>query len=298
VEIATRMKWSKHFSRSIYLSPTSFSLLSFILTRVLLCLNRFAIRRAADPQVHRDLRDEYFKTLTYITFFQDHPDLFSSCHPTGFALRELMGTTDSLESAGIPTVASQPSGNLKYARGTGYTKRKEAVDLVVRRFENPGKHGVICQIRGTSTPQDGHSFELVLKPNGYVDVLEGWGSHRHFAGVCALVERLKKNIPVADAIAAVKNFVTRDHDDRDGTRTRAYRTFSISGYASINFELVSKSGEPYVRIDDDDQILLQTYCNDLKEESVLRAEIARRLEITERVKRECTAAARRARFGH
>ena len=138
---------------------------------------------------------------------------FAACHDTAAQLRDLMGKADTEKTGG----------------GAGIAKRKEAVALAIDSLKSGP---CIIQLKATAGP-DGHSFSLVGRPDGKVDVLEAWASSHGEADLASLLGQCKKGIPKEKAIEALNKIASPDPD----VRTQGYTALSTAYDTSARFEL-------------------------------------------------------------
>lgn len=156
----------------------------------------------------------------------------ASCHPT---------------AAGLQAVLGQENGYFATAGGKGRVNRIKAVRLANQALQASTPARVIW-LKCTATA-DGHSFTLVKKPSGRVDVLEAWanpGGNGYLLGLgddpddgCLL----KYGIRRQDAVTAVNRLNDSDISIRD----TGYAALSIaygSEHPAIHFELFKDIKDP------------------------------------------------------
>lgn len=174
------------------------------------------IKDGRAPALHLsgDHGDNAMIKLTQQRQLEDARD-FAACHDTAVQLQELMGKP----------------GTERMAGGAGRDARVQAVRLAIQAIES-GTPSII-HMKATAGA-DGHSFSLVARPDGKVDVLEAWASGHMEADLASLLQQSKRGIPKDVAIDALRKIVSQDPD----VRTAGYSTFSNAYDTSARFELI------------------------------------------------------------
>ena len=214
--------------------------------------------------------DEYMDYITGHIFLND-PTV--ACHD---------------ESSNLVEVC-KAGGDKERAGGFGLANRRKGVELLEEKLLNVPENGVVCHVKGTSKPADGHSFSIIAMPGGNsggfptVQVMEGWAKPGFFTTMCnrernfewivkagaasnrglTSAERAQDALTPAEAAEIVKGFV----DEDENVRTRAYQYFTRCGYRAINFECKDNACRERAP---DDEIGLEVFCSDMAPESVIR----------------------------
>jgi hypothetical protein len=131
----------------------------------------------------------------------------ASCHPTALGLQGVLG---------------QHHGYQATAGGAGPERRALAVALALEALREAAPARVIW-LRCTATC-DGHSFTLVKKPSGRVDVLEAWANPRGNGYLLPLKRQLIHNLQRHEAVEAV----TRLNDQNSRVRDQGYGALSTA----------------------------------------------------------------------
>ena len=134
----------------------------------------------------------------------------------------------------------------------------------------------IIQLKGFTAHADGHSFSLVSKPDGTVDVLEAWASEDHEADLGELLDDCKKNLSKETVIRALDDIASDDPDER----TRGYTALSIAYPDSIYFEggELHDDGSVMTARAPDADIQLTARVRSLKPKEEIMDEMASRLD--------------------
>ncbi len=130
----------------------------------------------------------------------------SACHDIAGGLQRMLGHTN---------------GYFETKGGAGRENRSLAIELAINVLN--GSKACVIWLKCTATC-DGHSFTLVKKPSGIVDVLESWANPGGNGYLLPLKEQLKYNITNADAITAV----TRLNDLNEEIRDKGYGVLSTA----------------------------------------------------------------------
>lgn len=184
---------------------------------------------------------------------------FVACHDTAAQLQSLMGVSDTKVQAG----------------GAGPDGRAEAIRLAVD-FIDTGKPGIIS-IKGSASA-DGHSFSLVVKPDGKVDVLEAWASREHESDLGRLLAHSKKNLSLQQAKEALQKLTSPDLE----VRTQGYTALSRAYRSAADFELVRdpQRGERAIDLrDQDEKISIVATVSELKPKQEIMDEMDHRLAL-------------------
>ena len=180
-------------------------------------------------------------------------------------------------------IMGKTEDNVVHRGGAGAAKRKEAAEYAISVVQDvvAGRtpDGAIVQLKGHTDAEDGHSFCLVVKPDGATDVMEGWAVEAEpgqatDASVSQLLKQLRKNIAPDDVIAALR----RIGDDDPDTRTEGYRALSSCGYASHNFE--EAKADDKGRHARDPNARLDLYYQPLKKEAGIKAAMNKRIQLS------------------
>lgn len=129
-----------------------------------------------------------------------------SCHDIAAKARSMLGT-----------------GPDQVFGGTGQSNREKAIDAAIEALER----GVPCVIslKSVTPTDDGHSFTLVLREDGFVDTLEGWGMGVH--GIADITTGKKNNLDKQEVIKALKQIRLDPTDiNNDKDRTQGYKVIS------------------------------------------------------------------------
>lgn len=165
----------------------------------------------------------------------------ASCHPTASALQEILGHENGYNAT---------------AGGRGRAKRSEAIRLASLSLQ-ANKPARVIWLKGTAT-SDGHSFTLVKKPSGRVDVIESWANPEGNGYLLTLGNdpedgyRLKYGITRQNALTAVNRLNAVRSDDRD----MGYASFSVA-YGDVEDNPASH----FELFRDDDEIIHDSDAN-------------------------------------
>ena len=184
---------------------------------------------------------------------------FVACHDTAAQLRSIMGDASTEQVAG----------------GGGIDARREAIALA-KSYVEQGKPSII-QLQGTATA-DGHSFSLIVKPDGKVDVLEAWASEEDEANIGTLLEQCKKELSLEEVATALDNIASDDPD----LRTDGYLTLSTAYDDAAMFELREdppRGADASDYRDVDANIKLEVTARDLKPMQTIMDDVSHRLEV-------------------
>lgn len=142
------------------------------------------------------LDQEYSDQIASITLTDGNG--VASCHPTALGLQTILG---------------QENGYFATAGGAGPALRADAIELAAEALRADTRARVIW-LKCTATA-DGHSFTLVKKPSGRVDVLEAWANPGGNGYLRSLRQQLKHDIEREDALDAVTKLNSPNSRVRD-----------------------------------------------------------------------------------
>lgn len=140
--------------------------------------------------------EEYSDQIARITLADGRG--ISSCHPTAEGLQRILG---------------HANGYFATAGGAGPARRAEAIALATEALQANTRARVIW-MKCTATG-DGHSFTLVKKPSGSVDVLEAWAKPDGNGYLRALRGQLKRGISRQAALTAIGRLNAAESETRD-----------------------------------------------------------------------------------
>lgn len=213
----------------------------------------------ADGQYRPEVPEDPELSDQYASITLGDEQGISSCHPTAEGLQAILG---------------QANGYFATAGGAGPERRAEAISLA-------------CAALGANTPArviwfkctatgDGHSFTLVKKPSGSVDVLEAWANPGGNGYLKPLRRQLKHSIARQDAVTAV----TRLNSDQSGTRDEGYAALStayggVDDEPSHHFEELNSDGDH----DSDENISIVCTVRDLASYETVQGRMRARYQV-------------------
>ncbi|HYC36305.1 MAG TPA: hypothetical protein VEC19_07770 [Usitatibacter sp.] len=189
---------------------------------------------------------------------------FAACHDTAEQLQQVMGERATERIVG----------------GGGADNRRAAAQSAIDALSS----GTPCIIHLKATAgSGGHSFSLVAKPDGKVDVLEAWASSHADADLASLLPHTKRGLDKDVVIQALRDMVSDDLD----TRTAGYTALSIAYDTAARFEMVRdphrgpdghETEDPVDLKDQDANINLHAQIRDLKPRQAVMDEMTTRLD--------------------
>ena len=202
------------------------------------------------------LDQEYSDQIASITLTDGNG--VASCHPTALGLQTILG---------------QDNGYFATAGGAGSALRAEAIELASEALRADTRARVIW-LKCTATA-DGHSFTLVKKPSGRVDVLEAWANPGGNGYLRSLRQQLKHDIERADALAAVTKLNSPNSRVRD------------EGYAALSTAYGRAEDEPSAHFEElrhnvrdrDANISILCTVRDLASYDTVRARMVARYQV-------------------
>lgn len=187
---------------------------------------------------------------------------FVACHDVAEQLRSIMGVPETDRAAG----------------GGGIDRRRAAVSIAKSYFNTDSDTvtPAIISIKAKTNSGGGHSFSLIVKPNGKVDVLEAWASQHSQDNLATLLHHCKSDLSIDTVVQALDDIVSRHL----ATRTRGYTSLSIAYNRATLYEL-DRSGRHET---DDNKIELYVEARELRPFGDIERDMLARLQTLEEYK--------------
>ncbi|MBQ49290.1 MAG: hypothetical protein CMP10_18070 [Zetaproteobacteria bacterium] len=177
-----------------------------------------------------------------------------ACHEMAQDLRQIAGTTGETTAGGY-----------------GQAQREAAIDAAIAALKKNELH--VISLKNTSRSDDGHSFTLIERADGYVDTLEGWASDQPTDISTGQNFDLDKKL-VIEALEKIRLDPTNpEHDKRRGEGygylSQAYGTTAVSYHEqgrerSIELYQIPRNKDGLKRVDIPQRQMTRVYYDDAK----------------------------------